>query len=153
MLFDIMLEEHGDILMMAFLMCEDDVATILRHPLSMVGSDAIPSAGKPHPRFYGTFPRILRKYVREDKVLTLPEAIRKMSAAPAKKLGLTDRGLIQVGMAADIAVFDAAVVADRAEYQDPCHYATGMDTVVVNGRLAVRQGRYTGELAGRVLRS
>ena len=152
-LFDIMLEEHGDILMMAFLMCEDDVATILRHPLSMVGSDAIPSAGKPHPRFYGTFPRILRKYVREDKVLTLPEAIRKMSAAPAKKLGLTDRGLIQVGMAADIAVFDAAVVADRAEYQDPCHYATGMDTVVVNGRLAVRQGRYTGELAGRVLRS
>ncbi len=67
-LFDLMLEENGDILMMAFMMCEADVATVLRHPLSMVGSDAIPSAGKPHPRFYGTFPRILRKYVREDKV-------------------------------------------------------------------------------------
>ncbi len=151
-LFDLMLEENGDILMMAFMMCEADVATVLRHPLSMVGSDAIPSAGKPHPRFYGTFPRILRKYVREDKVLTLPEAVRKMSALPAKKLGLKNRGLIQVGMEADIAVFDAAAVADRAEYLDPCRYATGLDTVLVNGRIAVRQGRYTGELAGQVLR-
>lgn len=151
-LFDIMLEEKGDILMMAFMMCEEDVATVLRHPLSMAGSDAIPSKGKPHPRFYGTFPRVLRKYVREDGVLTLPEAIRKMSALPAKTLGLVDRGLIRVGMAADIAVFDPAVVADHAQYQDPCQYSTGMELVLVNGQVAVRKGEYTGALAGQVLR-
>ncbi len=151
-LFDILLAENGDVLMMAFVMCEADVATVLRHPLAMVGSDAIPSAGNPHPRFYGTFPRILCKYVREEKILTLPEAIRKMSALPAQKLGLKDRGLIQVGLAADIAVFDKMSVTDRAKYDDPCHYASGMDTVMVNGRVAVRKGRFTGELAGQVLR-
>lgn len=151
-LFDILLEEHGDVLMMAFMMSEEDVETVLRHPLSMVGSDAIPSEGKPHPRFFGTFPRILRKYVREKNVLTLPEAIRKMSALPAEKLGLQDRGSIKLGMAADIAVFDAKVVSDRAKYTDPCHYAVGMEVVLVNGRIAVRKGNFTGELAGKVLR-
>lgn len=151
-LFDLMLEEQGEILMLAFRMCEEDVATILRHPLSMVGSDAIPSPGKPHPRFFGTFPRVLRKYVREENLLTLPEAVRKMSSLPARKLGLQDRGLIRTGMAADIVVFDAATVADRSEYNDPCQYATGVDTVLVNGRVAVRGGKYTGALDGKVLR-
>ena len=151
-LFDFMLEEQGNALMLAFLMCEADVSTILRHPLSMVGSDAIPSAGKPHPRFFGTFSRILRKYVREEKLLTLPEAVRKMSSLPAKKLGLRDRGLIQIGMAADIAVFDPAVVTDHSQYHDPCQYSTGMDTVLVNGRVVLREGQFTGVLAGQVLR-
>jgi N-acyl-D-aspartate/D-glutamate deacylase len=151
-LFDLMLEEQGDVLMLSFRMCEEDVATILRHPLSMVGSDAIPSPGKPHPRFFGTFPRVLRKYVREDKVLTLPEAVRKMSSLPAGKLGLKDRGLIRTGLAADIVVFDAAAVADHSQYSDPWQYATGIDTVLVNGQVTLRQGQYTGVLAGKVLR-
>jgi N-acyl-D-amino-acid deacylase len=151
-LFDILLEERGDVLMMAFLMCEEDVQRILRHPLSMVGSDAIPSQGKPHPRFYGTFPRILRKYVREEKVLTLSEAVRKMSALPAQKLGLRDRGLLQTNMVADIVVFDKELVADCAKYDDPCHYATGVDTVLVNGHAVVKNGEFTGKTAGKVLR-
>jgi len=151
-LFDVMLEEKGEILMLAFLMCEEDVSAVLSHPLSMVGSDAIPSPGKPHPRFFGTFPRVLRKYVREEKLLTLQDAVRKMSALPAKKLGLKDRGQVKVGLAADIVVFDAATVADRSEYNDPCQYATGIDTVLVNGKVAVRHGKYTGALDGKVLR-
>lgn len=151
-LFDILLAESGDVLMLAFMMCEEDVAAVLAHPLSMVGSDAIPSAGKPHPRFFGTFPRVLRKYVREDKLLTLPAAVRKMSALPAEKLGLKDRGLLRTGLAADIAVFDKQAVSDRADYRNPCQYAEGMDLVLVNGRVAVRKGAFTGETAGKVLR-
>lgn len=150
--FDIMLEEDAEVLMVLFLMAEDDVAYILSHPVSMVGSDAIPSPGKPHPRFFGTFPRVLGKYVREDKVLTLPEAVRKMTSFPAQKLGLYDRGLLREGMWADITVFDPERIADRATFADPVQRAVGMECVVVNGTVAVRAGVYTGALTGKVLR-
>ena len=90
--------------------------------------------------------------MREDKILTLTEAVRKMSSLPASKLGLKDRGLIRSGLVADIVVFDAATVADHSEYSDPCHYATGIDTVLVNGQITVRRGQYTGAVAGKVLR-
>lgn len=151
-LFDILLEEDADVLMVIFGMAEDDVQYILRHPAVMVGSDAIPSTGKPHPRFFGTFPRILGKYVREEKILTLPEAVRKMTSMPAQRLGIRNRGMILEGMWADLVIFDPLTVGDKATYTNPRQYPTGISYVLVNGQVAVREGRWTGALAGQVLR-
>jgi len=151
-LFDVLLEEDGDVLMVLFMMAEEDVAAILRHPAAMIGSDGLYSSGKPHPRYYGTFPRVLGKYVRQDKVLSLAEAVRKMTSAPARRLGLKDRGLLLEGMAADIVAFDPATVEDRATYMDPQQPPVGIEYVLVNGQVAVRRGEYTGVLAGKVLR-
>lgn len=151
-LFEVLLEEDGDVLMVLFMMAEEDVTAILQHPAAMVGSDGIYSAGKPHPRYYGTFPRILGKYVRQEKALTLPEAIRKMTSFPAQRLNLAGRGLIMEGMWADIVVFDADKVTDRATYLEPQLAPVGIEHVLVNGRVAVRNGGYSGALAGRVLR-
>jgi len=151
-LFDILLEEEGDVLMVLFGMSEEDVTKILKHPAAMVGSDAIPSTGKPHPRYFGAFPRILRKYVREDKALSLQEAVRKMTSMPAQKLGLRDRGMIREGMWADIVIFDPQTVEDRATFTDPRQYPAGIPYVLVNGQVAVREGEVTGTLAGKVLR-
>jgi N-acyl-D-amino-acid deacylase len=151
-LFDILLEEEGNVLMVLFMMSEDDVSTILTHPAVMVGSDGIYSPGKPHPRYYGTFPRVLRKYVREDGALALPEAIRKMSGFPAQRLGLRDRGLLAEGMWADVVVFDAAIVEDTATFLEPQQNPRGIEHVLVNGRVAVRHGKFTGAGAGQVLR-
>jgi N-acyl-D-aspartate/D-glutamate deacylase len=151
-LFDILLEEEGDALMVLFMMSEDDVTNILKHPAVMVGSDGIYSSGKPHPRYHGTFPRILRKYVREDRALALPDAIRKMSSFPAWRLGLRDRGLLAKGAWADVVVFDLAVVEDTATFLEPLAQPRGIEYVLVNGQVAVRQGRFTGAAAGRVLR-
>jgi N-acyl-D-amino-acid deacylase len=117
-----------------------------------VGSDAIPSAGKAHPRYFGTFPRVLGKYVREDKALTLPEGVRKMTSLPAQKLGLQDRGMVKVGMWADLVVFDPETIADRATFSDPRRYPSGIQYVLVNGQIAVRDGRTTGALPGKILR-
>jgi len=152
MLFRIILEEEGLALMNIFLMCEEDVQTIIRHPLSMIGSDAIPSTGKPHPRFYGTFPRVLAKYVREEQVVSLQEGVRKMTSLPAQKLGLRDRGVLREGAWADIVVFDPATIADKATFAEPAQYPTGIDHVLVNGAVAVRQGQYIGTLSGKTLR-
>jgi N-acyl-D-aspartate/D-glutamate deacylase len=151
-LFDILLEEDADVLMVIFGQAEDDVTYILTHPVVMVGSDAIPSAGKPHPRFFGTFPRILGKYVREERRLSLPDAVRKMTSMPAQRLGLADRGMIKVGMWADIVIFDPATIGDAATYADPRQYPTGISYVLVNGQIAVRHGKTTGALGGKVLR-
>jgi len=131
---------------------EEDIANILKHPVSMVGSDSLPCPGKPHPRTYGTFPRVLSKYVRQDKTLTLPEAIRKMTAMPAQRLGLVDRGVLKLGMSADITVFDPQTVEDKATVAEPRQYPKGIPYVFVNGQIAVREGRWTGALAGKVLR-
>jgi N-acyl-D-amino-acid deacylase len=150
--FDVLLEEEGDVEMLLFGMAEDDVTYILKHPAAMVGSDAIPSAGKPHPRFYGTFPRVLGKYVREDKALTLPEGVRKMTSLPAQKLGLRDRGLVKVGMWADLVVFDPETIADRATFSNPRQYPPGIHYVLVNGQITAREGRATGALPGKILR-
>lgn len=151
-LFRIVLDEDGLALMNIFLMTEDDVKTILQHPLSMIGSDAIPSTGKPHPRFYGTFPRVLAKYVRDEKVISLQEGIRKMTALPAQKLGLRDRGVLREGAWADIVVFDPETIQDKATFAEPAQYPAGIDHVLVNGVMAVRHSQYTGSLSGRTLR-
>jgi dihydroorotase/N-acyl-D-amino-acid deacylase len=134
---------------------EQDVERIMRHPMTSIASDgrlSRPGEGMPHPRGYGTFPRVLGVYVRERGVLTLPDAVRKMTALPAATLGLADRGRIAEGLVADLVVFDPATVADRATFQDPHQYPAGIPWVVVNGRVSVEEGRFAGIRAGEVLR-
>jgi N-acyl-D-amino-acid deacylase len=136
-------------------MDERDVERIMRHPHTMIASDgrlSRPGDGHPHPRAYGTFPRVLGHYVRERRVIPLEEAVRKMTSLPADRLGLRDRGRIAEGMAADLVVFDPGRVRDLATFTDPHRYPEGIDYVVVNGRVAVAEGRYSGTRAGRVLR-
>jgi dihydroorotase/N-acyl-D-amino-acid deacylase len=133
---------------------EEDVERILRSPYTMIASDGgIPVFGYdvPHPRNYGTFARVLGRYVRERKTLPLEEAVRKMSSFPAGRFRIADRGLLRPGMKADIAVFDAARIADRAEFLKPHQYAEGVVHVLVNGKLVLRDAKMTGELPGRVL--
>lgn len=110
------------------------------------------SGGKPHPRCYGTFPRLLGRYVRELGVLSLEEAVRKMTGLPAARLGLSDRGRIKEGAFADLVVFDPDRIADRATFADPHQFPTGIDLVLVNGVVAAEGGRQTEALAGKVLR-
>ncbi|HLF48889.1 MAG TPA: amidohydrolase family protein, partial [Methylomirabilota bacterium] len=110
------------------------------------------AAGKPHPRSYGTFPRVLARYVRDQHVLTLEAAVRKMTALPAARLGLADRGVLRVGAKADVVLFDPERVADLATYEDPHQYARGIEGVLVNGRVVVDGGEHTGALPGQVLR-
>jgi N-acyl-D-amino-acid deacylase len=136
-------------------MNEDDVRRIMAHPHSMIASDGRLNRlgeGHPHPRAYGTFPRVLARYVREHRVLTLEEAVRKMSAMPAERLGLQDRGRIIQGAVADIVLFDAATVADRATFTEPHQYPVGIPYVIVNGVLALDRGEMTAARAGRALR-
>jgi dihydroorotase/N-acyl-D-amino-acid deacylase len=134
---------------------DGDVDRIMRHPQTMIASDGRltrPGDGHPHPRWYGTFPRVLARYVRERRVLTLEDAIYKMTGMPAATLGLADRGRILAGARADITIFDADSVADRATFEAPHQYPVGIPYVIVNGTLAVDGGRFTGARAGRVLR-
>jgi N-acyl-D-aspartate/D-glutamate deacylase len=108
--------------------------------------------GKPHPRYYGTFARVLGHCVRDLGLLTLPQAVHKMTGGAAAALGLADRGVLGVGNAADLTVFDPATVAEQATYDDPHRYATGVSTVVVNGEVVIDAGEHTGALPGRLLR-
>lgn len=133
---------------------EADVERIMKYPWTMVGSDGeVPIFGRGvlHPRSYGTFARVLGVYVRERKVLTLEDAIRKMSSFPAQRLGLADRGVLRPGMKADVVIFDAATVADRAVFGSPHQYAVGFTHVLVNGELVLDDGRITERRPGRVL--
>lgn len=133
---------------------EDDMVRILRYPFTMVASDGeIPIFGRaaPHPRSYGTFARVLGRYVRELKALPLEDAVRRMSAIPAARLGLGDRGLLRPGMRADLALFDAATIADKATFTEPHQYAVGVRYVFVNGKPVLSDGSMTGERPGRVL--
>jgi N-acyl-D-amino-acid deacylase len=134
---------------------EADVERIMRHPQTMIASDGRltqPGDGQPHPRSYGTFPRVLARYVRERRVLTLEDAIHKMTGMPAATLRLADRGRILTGARADLTIFDADSVADRATFDEPHQYPAGIPYVIVNGTIAVDGGRFTGARAGRVLR-
>jgi N-acyl-D-amino-acid deacylase len=134
---------------------EADVERIMRHPQTMIASDGRltrPGDGQPHPRSYGTFPRVLARYVRERRVLTLEDAIHKMTGMPAATLRLADRGRILTAARADLTIFDADSVADRATFEEPHQYPAGIPYVIVNGILAVDGGRFTGARAGRVLR-
>ena len=146
---------RGDVSAIYHVLDEGDIVRIMRHPQTMIASDGRlvqPGEGHPHPRWYGTFPRVLGEYVRERRVLSLEEAVRKMTAMPAARLGLTDRGRIAEGMRADITVFDPERVEDRATFIEPHQYPAGIPFVMVNGRLAVDQGRFVDARAGQVLR-
>lgn len=134
-------------------MSEDDLVTNLRHPLMMVGSDGIPLLqGFPHPRLFGTFPRIFAEYVRRRQVIGLEEAVRRMTSLAADRFGLAGRGRLIEGTWADLVVFDADTVRDTATYDDPKRQPVGVQWVVVNGRLAYDRGRHTGVGSGRLLR-
>ncbi len=155
-LLDLLLEIEGNATMISFMADEDDVRTVMSSPLSSFISDSWVTApdagGKPHPRAYGTFPRVLGKYVREEKLLTLEQAVRKMTSLPAMKIGLKDRGIFREGFWADVVVFDQAVIKDQATFDDPHQYPKGIEYVIVNGQVVVDHGRLTGVRPGKILR-
>ena len=154
--FDWLLEVKGDAAMIIFTMDEMDMKTVLSHPLSSVISDSWAtspsSGGKPHPRAYGTFPRVLGRYVRGEKLLSLEEAVRKMTSLPASKIRLSDRGLIKEGFWADIVIFDPDKIIDKATYQSPHQYPAGIRYVIVNGEIVVEDGKLKGVRPGKVLK-
>jgi N-acyl-D-amino-acid deacylase len=153
-LFDILIAEHADVIMVFSMMDEKDMLAALAHPQGMVGTDAIPcppGQGRPHPRGYGAFPRILGHYVSDQRALALAEAIRKMTRLPAQKFGLKERGLVREGQFADLVVFDPGQIIDRATYDDPRRHPEGIKAVVVNGSIAVLDGRVTSRRSGRFL--
>jgi N-acyl-D-amino-acid deacylase len=144
--------------MALFGMSEENRCRELAFPGMMIGTDGFGLAvsgpmakGVPHPRSYGAFPRVLGRYVRELHILTLEEAVCRMTGRPAQKLRLGDRGRIEPELAADLVIFDPLTIADRADYENPHQYAAGIFQVIVNGRFVIRDGRHTGTLAGRVL--
>lgn len=143
-------EEPGAVAIF-FTMHEDDVRRVLSHELCMIGSDGIPTEGKPHPRLYGTFPRVL-EYSRDHGLFPLEEAIRKMTSLPADRFGLAGRGRLVEGAFADLVVFNADTVADVATYQEPRQYPTGIEYVIINGRVASEGGSQVDRAAGRLLR-
>jgi N-acyl-D-amino-acid deacylase len=150
-LFDLLLEERCNVGMVAFSMSEEDVRTVMAHPTTIIGTDGLYSPGNPHPRIYGTYPRILGRYVREEKLLTLEEAVRKMTSFPARKLGLANKGVLRAGADADVVIFDPKKVIDKATFQQARQYPEGIEYVIVNGRICVEGGRFNGQTAGRVL--
>jgi N-acyl-D-amino-acid deacylase len=136
-------------------MDEADVERIMKHPMTMIGSDgrlSQPGDGHPHPRAYGTFPRVLGYYVRDKKLLPLSEAIHKMTGLSAKRLGLTDRGIIKEGAFADITIFDADQILDQSTFTKPHQYPSGIEFVIINGGIAVKNGDYLAVPAGKVIR-
>jgi len=135
-----------------FIMHEDDVRRVVADPYAMAGSDGLPTGGKPHPRLYGTMARFLEEYVREHPVITLEDAVRKMTSLPARKHRIAERGELRPGWFADIVIFDPGTVADIATYQEPRQYPAGIDCVVVNGQVVARDGRQTDARPGRMLR-
>ncbi|MBL0938018.1 MAG: D-aminoacylase [Gemmatimonadaceae bacterium] len=133
---------------------EGDVRRIMTHPFAMIASDgrlSQPGDGHPHPRAYGTFPRVLGRYVREQQLLPLEQAVHKMTQMPARRLGLIDRGVLRVDAMADVVIFDASTVADQSTFTEPHQYPKGIGTVIVNGTIAVENGKPTGVRAGRVI--
>ncbi len=136
-----------------FVIDEADIETNLRHPRMMIGSDGIPDlSGKPHPRLFGTFPRVLSRYVRDRGVLSLEEAVRRMTSLSCERFGLANRGRVAEGYWADLVLFDPERVRDTATYEDPKREPEGIAAVLVNGEIAYRDGRHSGAGAGRVLR-
>ena len=157
--FDLLLEEHGQVMCILFMMNEKDVQTAMREPWLDIASDGsslstegLLAAGHPHPRNYGTFPRILGHYVREEKVLTLEEAVRRTTSLSAQRLGLKDRGLLREGYWADVVVFDPNRIIDKATFSSPKQYPEGISYVLVNGHIVIDRGNHTGEHSGMVLR-
>ena len=157
-LMNLLLEEKCTVGMVSFSQSIENVAKVLAHPLLMIGSDSIPlysgeadRPGKPHPRTYGTFPRVLGEYARQQKLFPLETAVHKMTGMCAARLRLRDRGLVREGYAADLAVFDPRVVRDESTFADPHRYPSGIPYVVVNGAVVVDGGRMKPLGTGRVL--
>jgi len=136
-----------------FNMDEGDLQRILAHPGCMVGSDGLPGTDKPHPRLWGTFPRVLGRYVRELKLLSLAEGIHKMTGLTAKRFNLSDRGFLKPGLKADITIFDPDTVIDRADFDNSEVPSDGIEAVFVNGEIALANGRQTASRGGRFLKS
>lgn len=157
-LFEVLENNNGSVPTVYFHHSEDDMRYALKQPWVSIGSDgtAVTETGKladghPHPRYFGTFPRVLGKYVREEKLITLEDAIRKMTSANAAKVHQYNRGLLRPGMAADVTIFNAATIMDNATYEKPHQYATGIEYVVVNGTLVLDRGRHTEARPGTIL--
>lgn len=148
---DLLIEEENAVTMTVFYGDENDVETIMQHPCLCVCTDGI-MGGKPHPRVYGTFPRILGHYVRERKILTLENAIQRMTGNPSRLLRLNDRGILRKGMKADITIFDQNKIIDVGTYENPDHYPAGIEYVFVNGEVALEKGNQTAIRSGKVLR-
>ena len=150
---DLLIEENLNVAFVARTGNPDNIRTIVRHPAQMVGSDGLLTGDMPNPRSYGTFPYILGQFVREEGLLGLEEAVRKMSSIPAQRLGLKDRGILRDGMKADVVMFNPDRVAAKATFEEPKQYPEGIDYVMVNGKLVVDNGAHTGALPGLALRS
>jgi N-acyl-D-aspartate/D-glutamate deacylase len=158
-LFKLLDENKGSIPTVYFHHSEEDMRYALKQPFVSIGSDGTAvattgplSEGHPHPRYYGTFPRVLGRYVRDEKVITMEEAVRKMTSANASKIHIYDRGLLRPGMWADVTVFDPARVIDKATYEAPHQYAEGIEYVFVNGKLVLSKGTHSGARPGVILR-
>ena len=157
--FEMLIANGGSVSCVWFIIDESDLKLAMQQPWVSIGSDGSALAtsgplrsGVPHPRNFGTFPRVLGKYVREEHVISLEQAVHKMSGLTASQLHIKDRGLIKDGLAADLVIFDPATVADRATFTDPFQYAVGISTVVVNGQVVLDNGRHTGARPGVVIR-
>ncbi len=157
--FDMLIANRGTVGCVWFIINEDDLKLAMQQPWVSIGSDGSAlatsgplRAGVPHPRNFGTFPRVLGKYVREEHVLTLEQAVHKMTGLTARQMHIADRGLIKEGLAADLVVFDPDTIADRATFTDPFQYSVGVSTVIVNGRLVLDNGRHTGARPGVIIR-
>jgi N-acyl-D-amino-acid deacylase len=155
----LLIEEELEVGEANFGMCEEDVKTVMAHPCVMIGSDSSVTAvdgplakGHPHPRTFGTFPRVLGKYVREEKVLSLEQAVYKMTGMAAKRLQLWDRGVIRPGAKADLVLFNPDTIIDTATFDAPCQYPKGIEWVMVNGSMVIENGKHTGRIVGKVLR-
>jgi N-acyl-D-aspartate/D-glutamate deacylase len=155
---DLIVADRGKSAVILFQLDEADLRRVLVHPQIVIGSDGSSLAvegelgqGKPHPRSYGTFPRVLGRYTRDEGLLTLETAVHKMTGLPARRLRLADRGVLRPGARADVVVFDPAHIGDPATYEEPHRYAVGIDWVLVNGRVVIERGAHTGALPGRVL--
>jgi len=158
-LFDILIEEGARAQAIYFSMSEDNLQEFLKLDWMMVGSDStargtsgVTRQGKPHPRGFGSFPRVLGRYARDEKILELPQAVQKLSGMPADKLGLPGRGYIKEGFFADLVIFNPSTIIDTATFEDPYQFPKGIEHVLVNGKFAVRDGKQTGERAGEILR-
>jgi len=158
-IFSLLIAEEGKVEAIFFEMSEDNLKKILKKPYVMIGSDAsawadygILASTKPHPRAFGTFPCLLAKYVGEEKILTLEEAIYKITYKPAQLLGIKNRGRLKEGNFADVVVFNPEKIKDLATYESPLHYPTGIEYVIINGKIVLEKGNHTDVLAGKVIR-
>jgi N-acyl-D-amino-acid deacylase len=157
-LFELLTENGGSVPTVYFHHAEDDMRYALKQPFVSIGSDGSAvktegplAAGNPHPRYYGTFPRVLGRYVREEKLIALEEAVRKMTSANAAKIRIYDRGLLRPGQWADVTVFNPNTIIDNATFEKPHQYATGVEYVIVNGKIVLEHGRHTGARPGAIL--